>query len=353
MDGPGATELRWDLEAELDRRGWVLAESPARTDILLTVGRLGDQLSAAAELLWSQIPAPRHRALVTAGPVGTQLDAAAGALLTVAAWVREDSMDRPAMLLEAGRTAGNLGPPSARQMGAASHQAHTDHEEHGGGHDDHTGGHEEHTGGHDGHGGEVAGLPMATTSTDRDGLTLDTLTVRLGPVLPGWPTGLVLRAAMQGDVLSDTHLSWTDEPPPDQPADQAVRALDALSRFLVVAGWPAAAREAREARDARRSLPDQPGTLQLVNRLTRKVSRSRALAWSVRGITPGLGDGDVLQRVCRWCDTAQRGAAAQPVTLDELAPALDGLELSAARLAVASVQLTHARVPAGAGSAHD
>ena len=158
---------------------------------------------------------------------------------------------------------------------------------------------------------------------------------------------------MQGDVLTDVNLSWADAAPPlDAGTEPAVRALDALSRFLIVAGWPAAAREAREARDARRSSPDQAEALKLVNRLTRKVSRSRTLAWSVRGIAPTLGGGDVLGRVRRWCDTAEHGAPAHAVTLEELAPALEGMELAAARLAVASVELRHAPVPAGGGQGH-
>jgi hypothetical protein len=194
---------------------------------------------------------------------------------------------------------------------------------------------------------------MANTSADRDGLTLDTLTVRFGPVLPGWPTGLVLRGSMQGDVLTDVDLSWADAAPPQNGGTEpAVCALDALSRFLIVAGWPAAAREAREARDARRSWPDRDETLRLVSRLTRKVSRSRTLAWSVRGIAPALGDGDVLGRVRRWCDTAEHGAPAHAATLAEVATALEGMELAAARLAVASVELRHAPVAAGGGQGH-
>ncbi|WP_123918399.1 hypothetical protein [Georgenia muralis] len=158
---------------------------------------------------------------------------------------------------------------------------------------------------------------------------------------------------MQGDVLSDVDLSWADAPPPqDGVSDPAVCALDALSGFLIVAGWPAAAREAREARDARRSSPDQAEAVKLVNRLTRKVSRSRALAWSVRGIAPALGDGDVLGRVRRWCDAAEHGAPVHAVSLEELAAALEGMELAAARLAVASVELRRAPVPAGGGHGH-
>ena len=46
-----------------------------------------------------------------------------------------------------------------------------------------------------------AGLPMADRGEDRDGLKLDQLHVPLGPVLPDWPAGLVVRVTLQGDVV--------------------------------------------------------------------------------------------------------------------------------------------------------
>jgi uncharacterized protein involved in copper resistance len=64
---------------------------------------------------------------------------------------------------------------------------------------------------HSGHGGmDVAGLPMAGTVPDRDGLRLDALQVSLGPVLTCWPTGLLLHGQLQGDVLSRVRLTWVD-----------------------------------------------------------------------------------------------------------------------------------------------
>jgi hypothetical protein len=48
--------------------------------------------------------------------------------------------------------------------------------------------------------GPVRGLPMAREGDDRVGLRLGRLHVPLGPVLPDWPAGLVMRLTLQGDA---------------------------------------------------------------------------------------------------------------------------------------------------------
>ena len=209
----------------------------------------------------------------------------------------------------------------------------------------------DHSGHHMHHGGEVAGLPMAETGPDRDGLALDVLRVSLGPILPAWPTGLLLRAELQGDVLTGATLSWLDagdHADADRGADPRRTALDHLASLLEVAGWSTAARDARRARNGLAS-PD-PGEREAAERLAQRVAgrvrRSRALAWSLRGIGyldgrhPG-SDGDVLDRMRRWCDVASDGAASGPrvLPLDEVAAVLRGAEVAAARLIVASVEV--------------
>jgi Ni,Fe-hydrogenase III small subunit len=57
----GTDSLRWAAESELDRRGWVLAQSPCDADVLLILGSTIPQLSAAVDLVWGQIPQPRCR----------------------------------------------------------------------------------------------------------------------------------------------------------------------------------------------------------------------------------------------------------------------------------------------------
>ncbi|MGY1763644.1 hypothetical protein ACI79N_19610 [Geodermatophilus sp. SYSU D00805] len=249
--------------------------------------------------------------------------------------------------------------------GESSHGEHADHGgmDHGGmGHGGMGHGGMGH-GGHGGHGGmdhgsaEVAGLPMAGTAPDRDGLQLDVLHVTLGPVLPGWPTGLLVRGQLQGDVLTDVSLSWVDAADHveghsgDRPSAR-LEALDHLARFLDVAGWPVAARDARRARDDLRAAdPDlvDAGHRRAV-RLARRVRRSRTLAWSVRGIGAMAEDGahhlrgDVLDRVRWWCELAadpEIAVDARPEpSLGRVAHLLEGAELAAARLVVASVPLT-------------
>ncbi|GAB3252401.1 hypothetical protein GCM10027562_12880 [Arthrobacter pigmenti] len=258
---------------------------------------------------------------------------------------------------------------------------------HGGGqdmdHGDHDGGHAGHDmGGHDHmhHGGEVAGLAMAGTAPDRDGLELDELKVTLGPVLPGWPTGLVLKASMQGDVLTDVSLSWVDgvsAASPGQPADSeaAVPAVDALAWFLLVAGWPWAARQARSARTALSSgnAAETRRGQRMAAAVARRITRSRSLAWSVRGMGyydagatndthPSVEEaplsrrrsGDVLDRVrVLAAVAAQEEFSFNRVDPERIEFLLEGIELAAARLIVASFIFEPAPTVLHNGAGHD
>jgi hypothetical protein len=66
----------------------------------------------------------------------------------------------------------------------------------------------------------VRGTAMARRGMDRDGLRLDQLHLPLGPVLPDWPAGLLLRLTLQGDVIQEAEAealaggdgSFWDEP---------------------------------------------------------------------------------------------------------------------------------------------
>lgn len=343
VDARDTVELRWAVEAELDRRGWSPALSPADADVLLVLGAPGSQLTAAIDVLWSQIAQPRHRVdLHTVTDLHHRLDEAVRVLGTSAREPGEDG--------SGGAGAGREG----MDHGGGGHEG-MDHG--GGGHEgmDHgtmdDSGHEGH---HMHHGGDVAGLPMAETAPDRDGLALDVLRVSIGPVLPGWPTGLLLQADLQGDILTGARLSWVDatddEIVPAERVHPQRAALDQLASLLVVAGWPTAARDARCARDGLAST-DQSAVAVARRRaalVARRVGRSRALAWSVRGAgrlpsTAGAAaDGDVLDRVRRWCDLASGGtvgAPASPSSLDAVAAVLEGTELGTARLIVASLAL--------------
>ncbi|WP_278237373.1 hypothetical protein [Isoptericola sp. AK164] len=323
---PDGAALARQVESVLLRRGWPPATSPADTDLLVVAGAPGPELAAAVEVLWAQVPAPRASARLTAGDdVGVALDGAAEALQ---AW--------DAQRTRAGAADGD--PWLGR--GPEPEEGHGGHEGHEGGHEGHEGGHEGHEGhdegGHGGHGSMlVAGLPMASSAPDRDGLELETLSLTLGPWMPGAPDGLLVQAAMQGDVLTELHVRWADTGPGPLP-ERPVRALDAICRVLTLSGPERLLGRARRVRDA--VVQHQPSGADGAVRLGRDLRRSRTLAWSLRGI-PAPGGGDVLDRLVAWCDVldgAAPPAAADPATV---AAALDGSELAGARLAVACVDV--------------
>ncbi|WP_164704692.1 hypothetical protein [Blastococcus litoris] len=191
---------------------------------------------------------------------------------------------------------------------------------------------------------------MADTAPDRDGLQLDLLRVSLGPILPDWPAGLQMRAQLQGDVVTRAELSWLDAGE-DVGSDERVAlrpaALDHLGSLLSVAGWPTAARELRQARDGLASSDprERAAGERRARRVLRRLRRSRTLAWSLRGIgqltDPDGTTSDVVDRLLRWCDIADGVTETRfrVLSLDEAAPLLQGAEVAAARLVVASLEL--------------
>lgn len=334
---PGSTAVRLVAERELRLRGWPAALTPADTDLLLVAGEPAADMTQAVEGIWRTMPAPRVR-VVVARPqqMAATLDQARAELASAAAQ--------------------HPGTDGAAAM-------------------------------HD-------GLPMADRGPDRDGLSLDRLHVPLGPVLPGWPAGLVLHLTLQGDVIQQARAEtvgaasgpgsfwsgpWRDAVSGDKSRMFAAARLDSLARLLDVAGWPDTAIRARALRD--QALDGQPaGALRpAVRRLTRRVARSRVLAWSTRGLgsLPAAGDvtagnpvlaGDVTARYRRWCAEAAdaiartedplpppRGGPGESAALLEVLPRLlEGAEFAAARLIVASLDpdLDELVKPAGAGHGH-
>jgi hypothetical protein len=384
---PGATAVRLAAEEQLRRRGWPAAMTPADADILLVAGDAAASLAEVVEATWQAMPAPRARAAaVRPGEVAAALEAARARL-----------GDRAAQrVLAAGAR-----PGPAHHDGAAGHGG-MDH-----GSMDH---------GHGGGGMEMpGGLPMADRGDDRDGLRLDQLHVPLGPVLPDWPAGLVLRLTLQGDVVRHAEAevlgggggSFWDEPWRRAAAGEHVTAaeasrrgaaahLDSLGRFLAVAGWDAAALAARRLRDDVLAGAPSGRLRRDTGRFARRVARSRVLAWltggmgvftaadaAAAGVTgPALrADGDVTARYRRWCaglaGAAERFDDDSPLRPDGPEPPrghagghrapsaglvsvlprlLEGTELAAARLIVASLDPDLDQLPAraemGAGHGH-
>lgn len=402
---PGATAVRLAAEDQLRRRGWPAALTPADADILLVAGVPAPGIADAVEATWAAVPAPRARArAVRAGDVAAALD---GARAELAASVPRRHAGAPPIADARGEC---HVPGSPEAMSGADHGHPANHE--------HPGDHEAPVvpGPHDAHGGQLGhdlgdmgmempgGLPMADRGPDRDGLTLDQLHVPLGPLLPDWPAGLVVRLVLQGDVIEHAEAEviglaaeaasfWTEpwrRAAAGEPVTSATAArwraaayLDSLARFLSVAGWDAAAASARALRDEALTDGPAPGLALPVRRLARRVSRSRVLAWSTRGIglvpgeaaTAATAADDVTVRYRRWCRELSEAVTAfgDDSPLDPAVPGpprggpgearallaalprqLEGAELAAARLIVASVDpdLDELVSPVGAGHGH-
>jgi hypothetical protein len=137
-----------------------------------------------------------------------------------------------------------------------------------------------------------AGIPLAEGAEDRDGLEMDVLRVPLGPVLPYWPAGLVLRCVLHGDVIAEAqptvlpvaHLrDITDQ---TSPSMRAARDCDCAADVLALAGWRTAASSARRITADLVAGGDAATAAAALDRLHRQVTRSYVLRWSLRGLGP-------------------------------------------------------------------
>ena len=396
---PGGTEVRLAAEAELRRRDWPAALSPADADVLLVAGNVPGELDDPVEEVWRAVPVPRAR-VQAEGPdeVPAVLDRArslAGDLSRqrAALPVPGDPPDEGEGPQAGGSPGHKNGGPGGMQMPSGMDMA---------------GGM-----GMAGEMGMAGGLRVASRGEDRDGLKLDQLHVPLGPFLPDWPAGLVVRVTLQGDVIQHATAGFVGVTGEGRPywyepwlraagerADvgEAARRrtaayLDSLGRFLAVAGWDLAAVTARRLRDE--SLANAPeATLgPAVCKFARRVCRSRVLAWATRGlgvlspaeaVAAGVGGpalragGDVCTRYRQWCAEVAEAAAvladrspADPGLLEgprgpldgRAAPSaglvavlpglLAGAEFAAARLIIASLDPDADELaPAGVGAGH-
>lgn len=365
--GRGATASRLAVERELRVRGGRVARSAAEADTLLVCGSMSGPLAEATARIWAQQPAPRARVAV-GGPAD-----AASALEEAAARLVDVDAQRLPLAAEQGMSEAGDGTEQDEQ-------------------DD--GGDEEMS--------MPGGLMMADRGPDRDGLMLDQLHVQLGPVLPDWPAGLLVRVTLQGDVIQEAEVdtvppgpgvtgpAFWDEPAvraargePVEPAEldrrRAAAHTDSAARLLELAGWGEAAAGARRLRDE--LLEGRTPAVELA-RLARRVRRSRVLHWLLSDLGPLTGHeaaggspagvaGDVWDRLTWWLDEAADAAAgrtassagprgsvegpAPSAALLDLVPGMvTGLDLAAARLVIASLdpdldQLLDTRAEVGGG----
>lgn len=316
---PGATAIRLAVERELRIRGGRVARSAAEADTLLVCGSVSAEFHETVERIWGQLPSPKARVAV-AEPAGV-----AAALRTATTRLSDVGLQRESA---ARRT------EVRREQDAQPED--------------------------DGESEEMSmpgGLMMADRGADRDGLMLDQLHVRLGPVLPEWPAGLMVATTLQGDVIQAAEVETVPAGPLatgpgfwDEPVGaewvgprSAAANLDSASRVLALAGWQQAATSARRLRDALLGGAIRAGE---VAALARGVRRSRTLRWLLAGIAPVAGE-DAWLRLVRWVDgaaeaarsprAAARDAPGTLARLEALPAMVTGLDLASARLAIASL----------------
>lgn len=372
VEVPGSWRTRVAAERNVAARGWRLAISPADADVLVVCGEPGPGLAEAIEGIWHQMPGPRVRVHVHAGDeVGARLDEAHTGLLDTHRH-RRDAQQRPTaselLAEQAGSRAESHGGHGDTDHGSAGGHEGMDHEGHEG--MDH-GSHEgmEH-GSHEGmdHGDmemSPGGIPLAEGGEDRDGLEMDVLQVRLGPVLRDWPAGLVLHCSLQGDVIVEAQAELVDgRARQDDDVVGPARGIDNIASLLALAGWDDAAAEARRIRDTALESGEGAAGSEL-ERLRRRVRRSWTLRWSLRGVRrlsdkeaharrlPADAVGDTYDRLMGMLDRAVAGVAAtaagdigtrtndagRTLSTDHLAHLVMGLDLATARLVLASLDI--------------
>ncbi|KZS76545.1 hypothetical protein A4G29_03200 [Mycobacterium kansasii] len=377
VDAPGFWVVRAEAEHRLRVRGWCVATSPADADVLAVCGTPGPELNEAIDRVWDQMPGPRVRVeLPDPEAVASALHRAAMQLAEVDRH-RQDARERAQSPELSGNQHGTTNHGEHGHMDHSAHQHHentdhgaTNHGEHG--HRDHSAHQHMHHGAMD---MAPAGIALAKGGDDRDGLEMDVLHLRLGPVLRYWPVGLVVRCSLQGDVLTQAEAWVVDKevgghvPPPGPRSHVAARHCDHVVDLLALAAWPGAAAIARTTRDELLSDADARHAASLLNTLHGKLRRSRTLRWSLRDIAsltpedcktlelPTALAGDCYDRLLAQVDMARHAlanttdpsgvATAATSVLDALPHLVSGLDIGAARLVIASLGIDTASHPGG------
>lgn len=204
-------------------------------------------------------------------------------------------------------------------------------------------------------GGVPYGRPLAGRAPDPDGLELDQLPLRIGPVFPPFPPGLVLHIQLQGDVIREVTVG--DNPflgglhgPAPGALDTAVfvEALDGPQPVAILEvararhhlRWAARAlrlhgleADARRLLALARSLAPEPGrpAAELARRagqqhrptvdaLVRRLRRHRTLSWATRRV------GVVAPEQVSGGPVARASGVGVDARLDD--PAYDGIDFS-------------------------
>jgi hypothetical protein len=348
VEVPGSWPLRAAMERAVLERGWRLAAAPAGADVLAVCGRPGPQLADAVDKVWDQLPGPRVR-------IDAETEEEAVPALDQAAL---ELSDTPRHQQDARR----------RRASAATRADHmqmdmgTDHMQMGMG---------RHMGMDMGMDMAPEGIPLAGGADDRDGLEMDVLHLRYGPVLRYWPAGLVLSCTLQGDVITRARLDLIDEPDAgerladatraESPLLRSARLCDHIATVVALAGWQDAASRSGRIRDSLLTAQDVDSAAAALGRLTRRIGRSRLLRWALRNIGVLTVEearelrlssdqaGDTWDRLLVLLDRARGelstitpGGVGTGAPMDATAAVprlVEGLDLATARLAVASLGL--------------
>ncbi len=365
---PGHFELRASVERSLFGRGWCPALSPADADILAVCGVPGPEFAKIIDLIWDQMPGPRVRIEIQDFHSVDSALTSGGAELLDTGRHRRDAAQR-GQVVDPGSVDGLASSEACEAQGDSNPDMDNVDMDHGGHDDMDHGGHEQMDHEHMDHGGmemAPAGIPLAVGADDRDGLEMDVLHVCLGPVLAYWPSGLVLKCSLRGDVVADAD-AWVvdaerDGGTPGVPAKraaplEAARECDHLTSLLALAG-SSAADQARQIRDLLLDEPAAVGRAQLLlEKLLRTLRRSWLLRWSLRDLAqfsgadaercrlPAALGGDTYDRLLAHIDNALAFLSSSPRAfrvdpsdvIGALPELVRGLEVATARLVVASL----------------
>ncbi|GJF13180.1 hypothetical protein NGTWS0302_11140 [Mycolicibacterium cyprinidarum] len=319
-EAPGGWQQRAALERRALRRGWHIADNPADADVLAICGRPGPELTKVIGKVWDQLPGPR----AGLGLAGSDTDATEVDTVEVDAALKRASAYLADIALQRTdareRRPPDIGSTEVGSSGTDTHDMDMDMD--GGMHMDMA----------------PSGIPLAGGGDDRDGLEMDVLQLRLGPVLRHWPAGVVVQCSLQGDLIVDARAWLVDAdqtlPPPSRSTrTEAARQCDRLSSLLALAGWPHAATRARRVRDLLLAT-DEPA-LDELDALQRTVTRARIFNWSMRGVTDGHTG--MLARA-RALLTDSLPPPTSVTTLADLPERIIGIELATARLVIAGLE---------------
>lgn len=309
--------------------GIEVVDHPRAAVLVVLVGRIPPELLGPVLAVHDQLPSPRASVWWPAGAGGDVPEPALAAALPGLVVGRSGDLDGLRRLfvdlLEGGHRSepaalADVDPAPWRGVGPYGH------------------------GGTGMTGGVPYGRPMAGRAPDRDGLELDQLPLRFGPLFPPFPPGLVLELLLQGDVVqqasvgenpfqtgaggpvpttldTDLFLGALDDPFPVAHLElaRARHHLRWLARVLRLHGLSG---RAWRALALARCLTAADAAAVIA--LTRSVGRSRSLASALRGrgvlAGPETVTGGPVARAggepadARSQDGSYRGLGFEPVT---------------------------------------